>query len=214
MFARLLFAVLFAFSVSAGPALAQGNGKKNGKDVEASQGNGNGPGAKKETGPGSNNGGGPGGNSGNGAGSNNGNGPGGNSGNGAGGNSGNGPGNKNGNGSGNNNGNGPGGGNSSPAAPAGPAGPATGPSDRAPTPSQPAQVLTQDEAATAAGAGQVAPLTDFADSIAERSGGEIVDAELLRVDGMLVYAIKVLEPSGQLATQYFHARSGVFIGVQ
>jgi hypothetical protein len=211
MFARLLFAVLLAFSVSAGPALAQGNGKKNGKDTEASQGNGNGngPGAKKETGPGNNNGNGPGSNDGNGPGGNNGN-----AGGGAGGNSGNGPGNVNGNGPGGSNGTGPGGSNASPPAPSAPSSPGTGPGDRAPTPSQPAQVLTQDEAVTAAGAGQVAPLTDFADSIAERSGGEIVDAELLRVDGMLVYAIKVLEPDGSLATQYFHARSGVFIGVE
>lgn len=40
----------------------------------------------------------------------------------------------------------------------------------------------------------------------------MVDANLLRVDNMLVYAIKVLNPAGRLTIEYFHARSGVYIG--
>lgn len=56
------------------------------------------------------------------------------------------------------------------------------------------------------------PLSAFGDVIRQRGGGEMVDANLLRVDNMLVYAIKVLDPMGRLSVEYFHARSGVYIG--
>lgn len=50
------------------------------------------------------------------------------------------------------------------------------------------------------------------DLLRQRGGGEIVDASLLKVNDMLVYALRVIDPLGRLSIQYFHARSGVYIG--
>ena len=72
--------------------------------------------------------------------------------------------------------------------------------------------LSPDQVRDAVDARQAMPLASLGDVIRARGGGEIVDASLLRVDQMLVYAIKVLDPSGRLSVEYFHARSGVYIG--
>ncbi|NGP18129.1 PepSY domain-containing protein [Devosia aurantiaca] len=48
--------------------------------------------------------------------------------------------------------------------------------------------------------------------ISTRTGGEMIDAQLLSVRGFLVYAIKVLNPGGKVTTEYYYAQSGIFIG--
>jgi hypothetical protein len=72
--------------------------------------------------------------------------------------------------------------------------------------------LSPEQVRDAVDARQAMPLAALGDVIQARGGGEIVDASLLRVDQMLVYALKVLDPLGRLSVQYFHARSGVYIG--
>ncbi|MHA6297420.1 PepSY domain-containing protein [Devosia sp. CAU 1758] len=72
--------------------------------------------------------------------------------------------------------------------------------------------LSPDQVRDAVDARQAMPLARLGDVIRSRGGGEIVDADLVRVDRMLVYAIKVIDPLGRLSVQYFHARSGVYIG--
>jgi hypothetical protein len=72
--------------------------------------------------------------------------------------------------------------------------------------------LSADQVRSAVESRQALPLSSFSDAIRQRGGGDMVDANLLRVDNMLVYAIKVLNPAGRLTIEYFHARSGVYIG--
>jgi len=72
--------------------------------------------------------------------------------------------------------------------------------------------LTPDQALEAVQARQAAPLAELAEIVRRRDGGQIVDANLLRVDDILVYAIKVLDQNSQFTVQYYYARSGRFIG--
>ena len=52
----------------------------------------------------------------------------------------------------------------------------------------------------------------LAETVAQRGEGEIIDADLLQVGEMLVYAIKVLNQDGKLSIQYYFARTGRYIG--
>jgi hypothetical protein len=40
----------------------------------------------------------------------------------------------------------------------------------------------------------------------------MIDAQLLRVRGFMVYALRVMSPQGRVTTEYYYARSGAFIG--
>lgn len=44
-----------------------------------------------------------------------------------------------------------------------------------------------------------------------RTGGELIDARLIRINGFLVYEIKALSPQGQVSTEYYYARSGLHV---
>lgn len=127
---------------------------------------------------------------------NNGQGP--DSNNGNNGNTGNGQANGNGQGHGNGNGQGNANGNS-------------GKADTAvPSPETP---LSEDEVLDAVKAGRVVSLSSLVPDLEQRSGGgELIDAELRKVDGFLVYAVKVLAADGRVTTDYYYAQSGRFIG--
>lgn len=72
--------------------------------------------------------------------------------------------------------------------------------------------LTPDEALALVQAHRALPLSDLAEIVRQRSGAEVVDAELLRVGQILVYAIKVIDEVERLSVQYYYANSGLYIG--
>ncbi len=98
------------------------------------------------------------------------------------------------------------------AVPAAPAGDANGPLPASGSNAAAPVILTEDQALEAVKARQAEPLSSLAQSAMERTGGKVIDAQLLRVGEILVYAVKVLAPGGRLTTEYYYARSGVFIG--
>lgn len=71
---------------------------------------------------------------------------------------------------------------------------------------------TQDYARDAVSAGKAVSLSSLLPDLEERATGEVIDAELLDVQGILVYAVKVLRPNGQVTQEYYYAQSGRFIG--
>ncbi|MFD1941729.1 PepSY domain-containing protein [Paradevosia shaoguanensis] len=80
----------------------------------------------------------------------------------------------------------------------------------APSPETP---LSEDEVLDAVKAGRVVSLSSLVPDLEQRSGGgELIDAELRKVDGFLVYAVKVLAADGRVTTDYYYAQSGRFIG--
>lgn len=80
----------------------------------------------------------------------------------------------------------------------------------APSPETP---LSEDEVLDAVKAGRVVSLSSLVPDLERRSGGgELIDAELRKVDGFLVYAVKVLAADGRVTTDYYYAQSGRFIG--
>jgi hypothetical protein len=78
--------------------------------------------------------------------------------------------------------------------------------------STPVEYLGQDFAREAVNAGQAVSLISLVPDIQERTSGEIIDAEMLNVRGMLVYAVRVLQPSGRVTSEFYYARSGIYIG--
>ena len=76
----------------------------------------------------------------------------------------------------------------------------------------PVEYLSQDFAREAVNAGQAVSLISLVPDIQARTGGEIIDAEMLNVRGMLVYAVRVLQPSGRVTSEFYYARSGIYIG--
>ncbi len=72
--------------------------------------------------------------------------------------------------------------------------------------------LSPDDALAMVQTQQALPLSDLAAIVRQRSGAEMIDAELLKVGQMLVYAIKVIDPAQRLSVQYYYARSGRYIG--
>ena len=199
---RVLVLILTLLCLGNSPVLAQDNGQGNGNGQEngnSGGNNGNGPGENSGNGQGNGN-----------AGSNNGNGngPSENSGNengnsqasgNAGGNSGNGNGPSNANAG--NSGNGPGSG-----------GNGLGASTPANTDANGTVHYSQDDARDAVSAGKAVSLASLLPDLQARAGGEVIDAELLRVQNILVYAIKVLRPDGLVTQEYYYAQSGRFIG--
>ena len=56
--------------------------------------------------------------------------------------------------------------------------------------------------------GRAVPLETVLPDVRATSGGEVIDAELVTVNGFLLYAIKVLTPAGRVSVQYYYANSG------
>ncbi len=72
--------------------------------------------------------------------------------------------------------------------------------------------LNTDEALALVQTHQALPLSELTEIVHQRSGAEMVDAELLKVGQILVYAIKVIDQAERLSVQYYYARSGRYIG--
>lgn len=62
--------------------------------------------------------------------------------------------------------------------------------------------------------GQAVSLASLLPNVQERTGGKIIDAQLVRTARTLIYAVKVLTPDGRVGIEYFNARSGTHIEVQ
>jgi uncharacterized membrane protein YkoI len=71
--------------------------------------------------------------------------------------------------------------------------------------------LSQDEVLAAVGAGNAVSLEDILPDVRSRTGGEVIDAKLVRTRGLLVYAVTVLTPAGKVTTEYYYSRSGVHV---
>lgn len=62
--------------------------------------------------------------------------------------------------------------------------------------------------------GQAVSLSSLLPGVQARSGGQIIDAQLVRTPRILIYAVKVLTPDGRVGTEYYNARSGAYIEVR
>ncbi|HEV7293156.1 MAG TPA: hypothetical protein VGN79_12635, partial [Devosia sp.] len=74
---------------------------------------------------------------------------------------------------------------------------------------------TERAALEAVRSGIAVPLeTLLPDLEARTEGGSLIDAELIRVKGFLLYAVKVLTPAGRVQTEYYLARTGAHLEVR
>jgi hypothetical protein len=71
---------------------------------------------------------------------------------------------------------------------------------------------SQDYARDVVNAGRAVSLASLMPELQARSEGSVIDAELLGVQGILVYSVKVLRTDGRVTQEYFYAQSGRFIG--
>lgn len=71
---------------------------------------------------------------------------------------------------------------------------------------------SQDHARDAVNAGKAVPLASLMPELQARSEGSVIDAELLNVQDILVYSVKVLRTDGRVTQEYYYAQSGRFIG--
>lgn len=68
-----------------------------------------------------------------------------------------------------------------------------------------------DRARSAREAGRILPLADILDRAARDRPGQVVDVELEREDGVLVYELKVLTEDGRVAKLYYDAANGALL---
>ena len=73
------------------------------------------------------------------------------------------------------------------------------------------QPLGQEGALRAVQSNRALPLADILTRARLVAEGEIIDAQLIQVRRILVYAIKVLGKSGDVRELYFYARSGALV---
>lgn len=71
---------------------------------------------------------------------------------------------------------------------------------------------SQDYARDLVNAGRAVSLASLMPDLQARSEGSVIDAELLNVQGILVYSVKVLRTDGRVTQEYYYAQSGRFIG--
>ena len=116
----------------------------------------------------------------------------------------------NGNGQSENNGNGPSGNNGNadqdnggPAARPGNEPPSVDPTEP-PTPPQ----SSETDALEAVQSGSALPLGPLLTEVEAASPGQVIDTQLVTVQGSLLYAIKVLAPDGKVGIEYYDAKSG------
>lgn len=122
----------------------------------------------------------------------------------------NGGGNGNGNGS---NGGGNGGGNGSGGVGAGqgngsPGGQGQGNSSNGGARSPGSAELSQSEVLREVEAGRAVALETILPDVRSRTGGEVINASLQRVQGFLLYAVTVMDPAGKVSTEFYYAVSG------
>lgn len=70
------------------------------------------------------------------------------------------------------------------------------------------QQSTETDALKAVQAGAAVPLGRIMDAVKSAQGGRVIDTQLVTVEGVLLYAIKVLAPDGKVGIAYFYAKSG------
>lgn len=78
------------------------------------------------------------------------------------------------------------------------------------TPAEPTAVPEEDLLLLVE-AGQAVSLASLLPNVQARTGGQIIDAELVRTQHSLIYVVKVLTPEGQVRVEYYNARSGIYI---
>jgi hypothetical protein len=70
-------------------------------------------------------------------------------------------------------------------------------------------VLTQEAALTAVQRGRALPLDEIMLRASLIIEGDIIDAQLIAVQNVLLYELKVLGKAGRVSNHYFYARSGL-----
>ena len=71
--------------------------------------------------------------------------------------------------------------------------------------------LSESDALAAVAAGKAVELAAILPDVRSRTGGEVINAQLQQVGSFLIYAVKVLTPSGQVLTEHYYARTGVHV---
>ncbi|UJW86497.1 PepSY domain-containing protein [Devosia sp. SL43] len=71
--------------------------------------------------------------------------------------------------------------------------------------------LSDNDAVAAVEAGKAVALETILPDLRSRTGGEMIEAKLLQMQGFLLYAVTVLTPEGQVVTEYYYARSGLHV---
>lgn len=80
--------------------------------------------------------------------------------------------------------------------------------------STPAAGSEHEWARSAVRAGEILPLTRILERLEREFHGQVVEIELERENGLVVYAIELLTPNGHVIELYYDARSGVLVGVE
>lgn len=81
----------------------------------------------------------------------------------------------------------------------------------APSRSNDVTVVPEEDLLAIVKAGQAVSLASLLPNVQERTGGEIIDAQLVRTARSLIYVVKVLTPDGHVGIEYYNARSGIYI---
>lgn len=71
--------------------------------------------------------------------------------------------------------------------------------------------LSQDDILAAVESGSAVSLETILPDVRTRTGGEVIDAKLQRMQNFLIYAVTVLTPAGKVMTEYYYARSGIHV---
>lgn len=79
-------------------------------------------------------------------------------------------------------------------------------------PPDPPRELSEEDALAAVRAGRAVELAAILPDVRSRTGGEVINAQLLQAGDFLIYAVTVLTPSGQVLTERYYARSGLPVG--
>ena len=72
-------------------------------------------------------------------------------------------------------------------------------------------VVPEEDLLAIVKAGQAVSLASLLPNVEERTGGEIIDAQMVRTDSSLIYVVKVMTPEGRVGIEYYNARSGTHI---
>jgi hypothetical protein len=91
---------------------------------------------------------------------------------------------------------------------------ATEPGTPSPPPFSEPTLVPEEDILSMVQSGQAVSLSSLLPGVQARSGGQIIDAQLVRTPRILIYAVKVLTPDGRVGTEYYNARSGAYIEVR
>ncbi|MFP9137213.1 PepSY domain-containing protein [Devosia sp. XGJD_8] len=91
---------------------------------------------------------------------------------------------------------------------------ASEPGTPSPPPFSEPTLVPEEDILSMVQSGQAVSLSSLLPGVQARSGGQIIDAQLVRTPRILIYAVKVLTPDGRVGTEYYNARSGAYIEVR